>query len=70
MRRGRRAEEGRRGRGRRAVERGEEVRQAGRWPLLHVEGNLVDEEEDVLVPVVAGHGGGGLDLDTGQSRQG
>jgi hypothetical protein len=34
-------------------------RQAGRRTLLHVEGDLVDEEEDVLVPVVGGHGGGG-----------
>jgi hypothetical protein len=41
------------------VERGEEVRQAGRWHILHVEWDLVDEEEDVLVAVVGGHGGGG-----------
>ena len=63
LRRGRRAEGGRRGRGRRAVERGEEVRQAGRWPLLHVEGSLVDQEEDVLVAVVGGHGSGGGGLE-------
>lgn len=57
----RRAEGGRRGRWRRVVERGEEVRQAGRSPLLHVQWDLVDEEEDVLVPVpvVGGHDGGG-----------